>query len=181
MRRSLGVLSLTTAALLLWPAPPLQACGDKLLSIARNMRLKQVPKARHPASILVYAGRAVDANRAGDKKPLVQMSLLYMTLRVAGHKPWAASNAAELEEALRMGKFDFVVADLADASALVARLGTQHSGAMVVPVVGKGDNTGFAAAQAQFKLVLKTPTTFSQHIHALDAAMKERSARASGP
>lgn len=180
MRRSLSVLSLTTAAMLLLPAPPLYACGDKLLSIARSMRLKQVPKARHPASILVYAGRAVDANRLGNKDPLVQMSLLYMTLRVAGHKPWAASSAAELAEALRIGKFDFIVTDLADAPTVVERLAAQPSNAIVVPVVGKRDDTGFAAAQTQFKLVLKTPATSKQHIHAIDAAMKERSTRASG-
>lgn len=181
MRRSFSVLSLTTAALLLLPAPPLYACGDKLLSIARSMRLKQVAKARHPASILVYAGRAVNANRGGDKNPLVQMSLLYMTLRLAGHKPWAASTAAELDEALRIGKFDFIVADLADAPAVVERLAAQHSNAIVVPVVGKRDNTGFAAAQMQFKLVLKTPATSTQHIQAIDAAMKERSSQVSGP
>jgi hypothetical protein len=180
MRRSLGALSLTTAALLLLPAPPLYACGDKLLSIARSIRLKQVPKARYPASILVYAGRAVESNRGGDRNPLVQMGLLYMTLRVAGHKPWAASNAAELEEALRIGKFDFVVADLGDVPTVVARLGAQHSSVILVPVVGKRDNTGFTAAQTQFKLVFKTPGTSTQHIQALDTAMKERSARASG-
>ena len=85
MRKTFGVLALTMASLL--ASPLVEACGDKLLSIARGIRLNQTYKAQHPASILMYVGDVSLAKTSKQEhKRLVQMSILYMSLRQAGHQ-----------------------------------------------------------------------------------------------
>jgi len=174
MRRSMRALALMAGALLFLDAPPLYACGDKLLSITRSIRLHHSFRTRHPASILVYAGRALGAKSAGHKDPLLQMSLLYMSLKVAGHRTRAADDVAELDEALRIGQFDFVVADLADMAVVSQRVAALKPGVTVLPVVYKLNKVDFAAAQKQFKFVLRVPATSRQHLEAIDGAMQVR-------
>jgi hypothetical protein len=173
------VLSLGAAVFLCVPTPPLHACGDKLLSIARSIRLQHTYKTRHPASILVYAGRAVNARSGGNKDPLLQMSLLYMSLRLAGHKPLAAETVAELDEALKIGHFDFVVADIAEIEMVSSRVKALSPAVTALPIVYKLNKTDFTAAQQQFRFVLRTPATSTQHLEAIDGAMKIRMAAGS--
>jgi hypothetical protein len=180
MRLFTRVLFLVTGAMLFVPAPPLHACGDKLLSIARSIRLQHSFRTRHPASILVYAGRALGEKNAGNKDPLMQMSLLYMSLRVAGHRTRAADDVAELDEALRIGHFDFVVADLADMAVVSERVAALNQSVTVLPAVYKLNKVDFAAAQKQFRFVLKVPATSRQHLEAIDGAMRERTLAARG-
>src|SRR5687767_1458543 len=174
--------TVTVGLFLLLADPLAEACGDKLLSIARGMRLQNAYKTRHPASILVYVGRAAGAKtQKGQADPLVQMSLLYMSLKQAGHKPQAVGNAADLNQALTATHFDFVVADLTDIAVVTERVSTMRSKPMVLPVIYKPSKSDFAAAQKQFEAVLKAPATSTQHLETIERAMKSRVLVASGP
>ena len=170
MRRATGVVAL--AALFL-AGPLAEGCGDKLLSIARGMRLKQTYQARHPASIMMYVGDISVAKSSKDERNrLVQMSILYMSLRQAGHRLEVAQTPEELSDALRKGRFDFVMADVKDVGAVTVRVVASSRDAELLPIMFKPKKSDFAAARQQFKLVLKTPATSVDHLEAIDRAME---------
>jgi hypothetical protein len=166
---------LATWILFLFANPLAEACGDKLLSIARGIRLQHAYKARYPASILLYVRRPA-GNTPTDRERayLVQMGLLYMSLRQAGHKPQAVGTTAELDQTLKTGRFDFVLVDPTDASGIIERVSPTPSKPTVLPVMYKPSKADFANAQKQFVFVLKTPATSTQHLEAIDQAMKSR-------
>src|SRR5437762_955705 len=87
------------------------ACGDKFLVVTRGTRFQR-PSARRPASILVYANPA-----SGLPKTLATLPI-DITLRKAGYQPTLVSTATELNQALRGGQWDLVLADAADAAGL---------------------------------------------------------------
>ena len=174
MRKGTGLLALAIAALFLFESPLVQACGDKLLSIARGMRLRQTYQARHPASILLYVGDLEGAKTSKkEHKRLVQLSILYMSLRQAGHELEAVQNTDELKQALSNGQFDFLMADLKDVGVMAVPLAFA-SEAQVLPVLFKPKKADFASAQEQFNLVLKTPIRSADHLEAIDEAMESR-------
>ena len=154
--------------------PLVEACGDKLLSIARGIRLQQAYKTRYPASILVYAARASDLEKSGQRDPLLQMTLLYMSLKQAGHKPQAVDNVRDLDELLTIGRFDLVLAELEDLGTVNEHVAKLQSSATLLPVVYKPSKAELAAAQERFPLVLKMPATSTQHLKSIDQAMKSR-------
>ena len=176
MRKSTGLLALAIAAMFVFESPVVQACGDKLLSIARGMRLRQTYQARNPASILLYVGDLEGAKTSKkEHKRLVQLSILYMSLRQAGHKLEAVQTADELSQALSNGQFDFLMADLKDVGVMSVPLAMGGSKAEVLPVLFKPKKKDFASAREQFKLVLKTPIRSADHLEAIDEAMESRS------
>ena len=176
MRRTVSVLFLVVAATVLVPTPPLFACGDKLLSIARNIRLQHAYKAHHPATILLYAGHAMEADKAGARSAITNMSILYSSLKRAGHKLFVADTPSEMDEALKDLRFDIIVAEVADMPSVQARVAAAHAKTMVLPVAYNASKAAFAALEQQYRFVLKTPATSLQHLEAIDRAMKPVSA-----
>jgi CheY-like chemotaxis protein len=167
MRRVANVVALATGAVFYLSSPLADACGDKLLSIARGIRLQQVYKAQHPASILLYVGTPRATNSTRDRNAMVQMGILYMSLRRAGHRIEVAENADELDQALRNASFDLALADLRDVAAVAERIAAP-SRLSAYPVLYKPNKTDLAAAQERFELVLRTPTTSTDNLEAID-------------
>src|ERR1700686_232537 len=91
----LGVLLLGTIA---W------ACGDKLM-LVMGSRSSQI-KPLHPAAILVYPGQSAGA-------PLIRSLQSQAAIRKAGHRIQIVEDSAGLEDALKSGKYDLVMADVA--------------------------------------------------------------------
>ncbi|MBP1607154.1 MAG: hypothetical protein H6Q08_2528, partial [Acidobacteria bacterium] len=161
--------------------PLVEACGDKLLSIARGIRLQQAYKTRYPASILLYAGRASGLEKSGKRDPLLQMTLLYMSLKQAGHKPQAVDTVIDLDELLTIGHFDLVLAEIEDVGSVNEHVAKLQSSATLLPIVYKPSKAELAAARERFPLVLKMPATSTQHLEAIDQAMKSRPQGATQP
>jgi hypothetical protein len=187
MRRA-WKLALAVGAVAVLANPMAEACGDKLLSIARGIRLQQAYKARHPATIVMYVTDAGNGGAAHNDAALIQMSLLYMSLRQAGHRISAAGNASELAEALR-GHVDFLITEIGDAPAVGEAMRAEHApGSLqpvatgpkpptLVPVLFKPSKSDLAAARQKYGLALKTPAGSTEHLEAIDQAMKDRSGR----
>jgi hypothetical protein len=173
-------MALATGAAFLVAGPVVEACGDKLLSISRGIRLQQAYKARHPASILLYVGDPSDARTGRERDALVQLSLLYMSLRQAGHGIEVVESPDELDQALRSRDFHYVLADPRDVDAVSERLAAGAAGPSVQPVLFKPSKSDMASARKRFDLVLKTPATSTAHLEAIDRAMDSRSGRAQG-
>ncbi len=145
----------------------LLACGDKFLVISRGTRYQRAAIARQPANILVYANTASALPKA------LERADVDATLRKAGYKPTSVSDPIELEQALRQGGWDIVVADLADGMAVSGRL-QGASAPMVLPVAYNATGSDIAQAKKDYQRVLKGPVKSQAFLEAIDDALALR-------
>jgi hypothetical protein len=163
MLRTKAVASLAAAAALLAAQPDAEACGDKLLSMSRGIRLQQAYKARHPARMLMYVGEIRE-----DHDVLLELGILYMSLRQAGHQIDVAESTDELRSALPKEDYDFVLAAHREITGVAVAIAGQPSRAALLPVLFEPGAQELADAQEQFVLVLKTPASSTDHLEAID-------------
>src|SRR5215470_20342952 len=107
-RAALGVV---LGASIFIPSVPAHGCGDKLLVLGRGIRLGALLGNRS-AKILAYQ----HAGTHGAE--LIADPEFQAALKSAGYQLRVVRDTEELEVALRLGKYDLLVADVADASAV---------------------------------------------------------------
>jgi len=163
MRTLAATIALSIA--LSTPGVPADACGDKLLVIGR--RVKRVPPAKHPASILLYMppGSALTTAAKGMN--------LETTLRQAGHTVETLDQTEGLRGRLESGGYDFVLTDLPDAARVSREAATGKRAPEVVPVTSKAGKTALRDSQQAYPVVIQTGRSLS-YLSALDAAMQRR-------
>lgn len=165
MRRHLllvGVLVLASSSV----GGDLLACGDKFLMASRGTRFQRAV-VRKPASILVYANPASALPRALEKVPVDE------TLRKAGYTPTSVADPQALDQALRQGSWDLVLADLADSTAVRDRL--QGAGApMLLPVAYGLSRSELSHARRNHPQVLRGPVKSQAFLEAIDDALALR-------
>ena len=169
MRKFLVVLGLAlmTAHLSVTVA---SACADKLRVLGRGVRFQQAVTAARPGSILIYFGQnTASATRSPQLQP---------ALKEAGHKVRTVQGAAQLDEALKRGKYDVVLADIKDADTLEQAAQAAPSRPAVLPVVSEQDNS--AEAAKRFQRVLRPSDKTSQYLLTIDELMQMRSKAAKG-
>jgi hypothetical protein len=165
MRRTLLLLGVLWGVVVLWPGEA-GACGDKFLVIGRSP--KRVPKAHHPAAVLLYL-------RPGSTLPGAAKEMrLGPTLQEAGHAVDTAADAGALREILGARRFDFILADPADAPDVERLAGSSSSRPQVVPVVQKASDEAVRALEAQHAIVITAGRSLS-YLTAIDEAMGRRS------
>jgi hypothetical protein len=143
------------------------ACGDKFLVVSRGTRFQRASVARQPARILVYTNPTSTLPKALEK------AAVDATLRKAGYQPTSVSGASELDQAIRQGGWDVIVADLADSSTVRGRI--QGADApMVLPVVLNATGTELAQAKKDYQRVLKGPIKSQAFLEAIDDAVALR-------
>src|SRR5437879_3424539 len=116
-----------TSAIVFSMANPAGACGDKLLVLGRGIRFQVL--FGHPASILGYADPGSQAMTVMHD-PEFQASV-----RKAGHKLQLISNANQLSEALKSGRYDLLLTDMTNAARLNQEVQSLASRPVVVPIV----------------------------------------------
>jgi hypothetical protein len=162
MRRLLVglVLCLGAAA-----GPEAHACGDKFIVIGRGVR--RIPRAVHPASILLYMN-------SDSRLPAAARDLkLEASLKQAGHSVVVAENPARLHELLASGGYDLVIADLADARAIHAAGGRP----LVVPVAYHPSSAELAQGRDEFGRVVEAPQKGVAFLSVIDDAAKQAGLR----
>jgi|SRR5687768_6816088 hypothetical protein len=143
------------------------ACGDKFLVTSRGTRFQRAAAARQPANILVYANPSSGLPKA------LERVMVDETLRKAGYRPTSVAGSNELEQALRQGGWDLVLADLGDIAALRSRL--QGRGApMLLPVVYNATGTQIAQAKKDYERILKGPVKSQSFLDTIDDALAVR-------
>jgi hypothetical protein len=146
-------------------AVPSEACGDKLLVMGR--RVKRVPQAKHPASVLLYM-------RPGSALPKAATEMkLETTLRQAGHRVETVDQADQLREQLAAGGYDFVLTDLSDAAPVAREAADAPRAPAVVPVAYKATEAALRAGREAYPVVIKAGRSLS-YLSALDTAMQQR-------
>ena len=143
------------------------ACGDKLLSLGRGVRFQRANVAARPASVLIYVGQNNSKSSLGNTQ-------LQSTLKQAGHKLETVNDSATLEQDVKSGKFDVILAEYSDAVALADHVKADSSHAVIVPVVSKSQKVEYSAASKQFAHVVKSSGDPTEYLVTIDQAMKSR-------
>lgn len=163
MRKLLWAMALVVGA---WSfiESPAHACGDKLVSLVRGIRFQRAYQAARPGSILIYAG-------AGGEQT-VKETKLQSSLKRAGHDIQIVTDSSQLDEVLRAQHFDLVLADVAEVADLSQRLASVPHRPRVLPVLYKPTKAQMTAAEKEFGFAIKAPAKSTQHLEAIDEAMK---------
>jgi hypothetical protein len=143
------------------------ACGDKLLSIGRGIRFQHAYGAR-PANVVIFSN--------GDQSgPSFRSANLQTRLKQAGHTLQTAAGLSQLQEALKSGKVDVVLADFADVARISRQTQSAPSKPIILPVLFKPSKAELAAAQKDYRYALRAPGDEVEYLAAIDQAMKSRS------
>jgi len=159
---------LSAGALLLAPAVSF-GCGDKFVILGRGARFGRILPSKYPASILIYM------NPASNMPAAARQFKLEQTLKAAGHKPRVVESAADLEQALASGKYDIVLADIADTPGVQKDAASRPSKPLVVPVLYKPTPADLAAVEKRYGcLIAPTSSRGAELLPVLDQAMQSR-------
>jgi hypothetical protein len=161
------VTAVVVAAVALGPIAVF-ACGDKLMLLIGSARYRQVYNA-HPASILAFT-------RQNSAVPRIVSELEHQpALKRGGHKFYSVDDLSRLDEALKAGRYDLVLADITDADGLEQHLQSIQSKTVVLlPVVYNSTKAEAQAVEKRFHCVLKAPGSPSNYLAAIDGAMEVR-------
>ena len=171
MRKSLLALFGVLAGVLL-ASQSVLACGDKLVLLGRGIRFQRMLATKHPASILVYLNPTAGISAADKEYELRSV------LKLAGHKPRAVTNAAELTTELGSGKYDVVLVDYADAATLEKEVETSKAKPALIPVVYNPTASQRAAAEKQYSCLITPAKKNYDLLGVVDQAMVSRAENA---
>ena len=157
------------AVVFLSGAPAVLGCGDKFVVLGRGVRFGRAFAAKFPASVLIYA------NPASHMPAAAKEFRLEATLKAAGHKTRVVESSADLEQALTSGKYDIVLADLADSPGVQKNAASAASKPMVIPVLYKPTPTELAAVEKTYGCLIAPASSRSPDLlPVLDQAMQSR-------
>jgi len=140
------------------------ACGDKLMLIT-GVRLSGLKPARS-ASILAYSKENSASSTA------IRQIQLQPALTKAGHRFQVVEDAARLADALKTGKYDLVIADVAVAGELSQLVQSAPSHPAILPVAFNRTKAEQSAAQKKYHCLLKAPSDPEHYLAAIDQAME---------
>jgi hypothetical protein len=142
------------------------ACGDKLLNISRGLRFQRAYAGRQ-ANLVIYT-------TATSSSGALKSTKLQTTLKQAGHKLQTVEDLSRLDQVLKSGKVDVLLADFEELTGILRELQSAPSRPIIVPVLYKASKEEFAAAQREYKLALKASADEIQYLRAIDEAMRLR-------
>ena len=162
MRRSVSFPLALVAALAV--GVPAQACGDKFLVLGRGVRYSQLRGPGRPLAVLILKNADPKVNAA------VMDPELQRQLKQAGHKVEVAEDYPQLDQVLKVGSVDLILADLTEAGKVGELLRSAAAKAVVMPVVYAGSKAETDRAKQAFKCVLSVPGKARQLLDAIGEA-----------
>jgi hypothetical protein len=154
---------LATAALvfpLALACPSVHACGEGQFNMGQGLRY-QGYLVSHPATVLVYDDGATDHKT------------LYAGLQKAGHKVTVVGSADAMAQALRANRFDVVIADLDDATAMQSHVAAASVNTKVLPVVAR-DRRDAPELRSHFRLFLLDGASLGQYLKVINQSLSLR-------
>jgi hypothetical protein len=142
------------------------ACGDKLVVVGRG-RPKRV-KGVQAAAILVFA------DPAGALPAALDQGNLRKDLERAGHRIRSVQTRQELASALGTGTYDLLMADYKSAASLEAEASAAPSHPTVLPTLYNASPKDLAAAERQYRCVMKAPGPQKDYLAVVNEALAER-------
>jgi len=156
MRRPLSLIGLLLVGAIAW------ACGDKLMLVMGSR--SSLIRPPHPGAILIYPGQSASAS-------LIRSLASQPAFKKAGHRFQLVEDSGGLDTALRAGKYDVLVADVANAGELSQQLASSSSKPVLLPVAFKASKQEQSAAQKKYHCLLKAPGNTENYLDAIDQAM----------
>jgi hypothetical protein len=165
MRRPMVITVMLVAGIWAVGAGVASGCGDKFVLVGRGAL---VARSQFPSSILIFMNPT-------SRIPAAEKEFhLEATLKAAGHKPVVAESQAELEKALASGKYDLVIADVADAPALRKEAGSVASRPVVLPLLYKPTAEELAAAEKESNCMVRASNKSRDLLVVVDDTMRSR-------
>jgi hypothetical protein len=127
---------------------PAYGCGDKLLVLGRSLRFQTMSGAR-PAGILAYALPGTQSAEA------ITDPKFQSAFKKAGYQFRVVRDAEEIDVALRSGKYDLVLVDIADVATVEAAIQSTSSTPVLLPVLYEPTKPDLTAAERRYRYVLK--------------------------
>lgn len=122
-------------------------------------------KPRHPVAVLAYPGHLASAKviRGLQSQP---------SFKTAGNRFQLVEDSDALNNALKSGKYDVVVADAADANELSRQVSLAASRTVLLPVAFNASKGEQSAVQKKYHCLLKAPGNPENYLDAIDHAME---------
>lgn len=166
MKYRAGVVGLVAAAGF-WIGADLLACGDKFLVVGRGTRYQR-PKNARAASVLIYANPTSGLPAALRSLPVESV------LRHEGHRSATVETLEQLSAILAAGRFDIVLADAHDASAVEKLFGADPNAPVVLAFCDKASGQVSPVAARSSSCDLNAPPKERSLLDAIDQAVERR-------
>ena len=158
MRRMIAILALLSLAV-----SAAYPCGGKY--VGRNAILNMPPAVR-PASILILNNQSLR----------VYSKSLKSTLKQLGHSVQVVKNSDEVVMALKSGKYDIVMADVAAMGSLVKQFEATSPNVIAVPLLPKNTKKG-AISSAEYPFAVKLSARSKAVRKTIEKAMESMEAK----
>ena len=144
--------------------PLAHGCGDKLLVIGRGVRLHALLGNR-PARIVAYQHAGTHGS------DVIADPEFQSALKKAGYQLRIVRDMEELGVALRLGKYDLVIADIADATTLEPTLQLGTDGPAILPILYQPTKSELALAERNYRYVLKAQHKTGSYLSVIEQAL----------
>ena len=145
------------------------ACGDKFLVIGRGVRAQRAKGAVHRASIVMYLDPRTELPAA------IKESQLETNLKLAGHTIRSLDSRGDLDAAVANGHYDVVLVGLPDMIALEPQVRRAASRPILLPILYDPTPEELAAAERQYRCVMRSPSKKQHFLAVIEEAMVLRS------
>ena len=165
MSRRVLVIAAAVAGALALGQGVAAGCGDKFVLVGGAARIN---RSKFPSRVLVFMNPASRVP-AAEKEFHVEA-----TLTAAGHKAKVVESEAEVQKALESGKYDLVLADVADVPELRKQCGASASKPAVLPLLYKPTAAELSAAEKEANCLVRPSKKSSDLLAVIDETMKDR-------
>lgn len=142
------------------------ACGDKFLVSSRGTRHERANLPRE-AAILIYN------NPASELPKLFESISAEAVLRKVGYRPTIVGSATQLENALRQGSWDLIVAGTEDLRALSNRVSRENVPALL-PVLFNPTSSQLKQIKMEYPVLLKAPVKSQAFLDVIGDALAQK-------
>jgi hypothetical protein len=157
----LGVVMLAVSGV------PANGCGDKLLVLGRGIRLEALLGNR-TAKVLAYQ----HAGTHGAE--LIADTDFQSALKNAGYQLRIVRDTEELEVALRLGKYDLILSDIVDTSAIEPTLRSAATPPALIPILYQPSKADLASVEKHYRYTLKTPRKAGGNLSVIEQALETK-------
>src|SRR5215472_2512709 len=165
--RKCALVAILSAAMVACCGVSANACGDKLLVLGRGIRLGTLLGNR-TAKIIAYQHTGTHGAE------LIADPEFQSTLKSAGYQLRVVRDTEELEVALRLGKYDLLVADVADASAVEPAIHSVSGAPLLVPILYHPAKPELSLAQKKYHHVLKATSKVGGNLSVIEQALETK-------
>ncbi|HLN57909.1 MAG TPA: hypothetical protein VK416_05070 [Thermoanaerobaculia bacterium] len=166
MKKQVLIIAAAVASVLALGQGVAAGCGDKFVMLGGGARIN---RSKFPSRVLVFMNPASRVP-AAEKEFHVEA-----TLTAAGHKTKVVESEADVRKALESGKYDLVLADVADVPELRKQCGASASKPAVLPLLYKPTPEELSAAEKEANCNVRPSKKSSDLLAVIDETMKDRS------